>query len=297
MSKNRATRAEVQGAVSKFSPMRGLHGIDPALPDRELAAAIVTRLREDFAWPIEQGRLRLSVMVQGDPDDVPAAMAMAERLELLRELPLTEWLVESLLAGACLALYHVKEDIQIPAGNLEHLRNECQHANAKDMPEYDNPATRDANACDFLVTSLAQIDPGTSDNALAQAVANIFNCAGAYHFATHSFAPRDGRPPAPLRKFQQPESIDDLARQQHARFVELLLAGHEFRIEFSQGYAGVGNLDTIRDWVGYCRRYPTKMKEFLKIWITRDMSLEAERIADFAAREQAKKDMNHGWRR
>jgi hypothetical protein len=271
--------------------MRGVHGIDPALPDRELAAAIVTRLREEFAWPIEQGRLRLSVIVQGDSDDVPAAMAMAERVEALRDLPRTEWLVESLVAGACLTMCLVKHGIHIPAGNLEHLRNECRHANAKDMPEYDNPATRDANACDFLVTSLAQIDPGTSDKALAQAVANIFNCAGAYHFATHSFAPRDGRPPATLRKFQQPESIDDLARQQHARFVELLLAGHEFRIEFSQGYVDVGNLDTIRVWVGYCRRDMAKTKEFLKIWITRDPSREAERIADFEAREQVRKDI------
>ena len=291
MSKYRAARAELQRGVSKFSPMRGLYGIDPALPDRELATAIVTRLRGDFAWPIEQGRLRLSVIVQGDPDDVPAAMAMAERLELLRDLPLTEWLVESLLAGACLAMYHVKDDIQTPAGNLEHLRNECRRANAKDMPEYDDPATRDAHACDFLVTSLAQIDPGASDETLAQAVANIFNCAGGYQFATHSFPPGDGRPPAPPRRFHQPESIDDLARQQHARFVELLLAGHEYRIEFSQGYVEIGNLDTIRGWVGYCRRDPAKTKEFLKIWIARDMSLEAERIADFEAREQAKKDI------
>ena len=83
MSKNRAARAELQRGVSKFSPMRGLYGIDPALPDRELATAIVTRLREEFAWLIEQGRLRFSVVVQGDPDDVPAAMAMAERLEPL----------------------------------------------------------------------------------------------------------------------------------------------------------------------------------------------------------------------
>jgi len=289
MSKNRAARAELQRGVSKFGPMRGLYGIDPDLPDRELATAIVTRFREEFAWPIEQGLLRFSVVIYVKPDDHAGARAMAERLEPLRDLPVTEWLVESLLAGAGLALRYVKDDIQTDVGPLTHLRNECRRATAKNMPEFYDSVTRDERACDFLVTSLAQINPGANDETLAQAVANIFNCAGIYQFATHSFAPGDGRPPAPLRKFHQPESIDDLARQQHARFVELLLAGHGYRIEFSQGYIDVGNLDTIRGWVGYCRRAPAKTKEFLKMWIARDMSLEAERIANFEAREQAKK--------
>ena len=178
-------------------------------------------------------------------------------------------------------------------GNLEHLRNECRRANAKDMPEYDDPATRDAHACDFLVTSLAQIDPGASDETLAQAVANIFNCVGGYRFATHSFPPGDGRPRAPLRRFHQPESIDDFAWQQHARFVELLLAGHEYRIEFSQGYVEVGNLDTIRGWVGYRRRDPAKTKEFLKIWIARDMSLEAEESPISRRASRPKRTLSH----
>ena len=85
----------------------------------------MTRFREDLAYAIGNHGVRLMVTAWGEPAE---AEAMADRLEPLRDLPVTEWLVESLLLGAALGVYRPQHDQSIPLGPLDHLREQCRRA-------------------------------------------------------------------------------------------------------------------------------------------------------------------------
>ena len=160
-------------------------------------------------------------------------------------------------------MYHVKDDVQTP----EEASSTCgTNAGAPTPRICRNIMTRRPETRTPAIPLLLRwpkSTQGASDETLAQAVANIFNCAGGYSLPRiHSHPATAARPPR-REGFTSRIKFDD--RPATARPIcRAALSRPRYRIEFSQGYVEVGDLDTIRGWVGYCRRYPAKTKEFAK---------------------------------